>query len=311
MNASTEKRSAGFWQLADPKIWIASAIPMAVAFVFSYRQARPGSLPWFILAVISIFLIEIGKNAVNEVVDYHSGVDRDIDEDKKTHFSGGKKTIVQGKLTVSQVKKAAVYTYIPAVVIGLIIVVFREFNVIWIGIAGVGASLLYSIPPFKFAYRGLGEAAVGFTFGPLLVSGMNLMLTGALDLKVLAVSVPIGLLIANVLWINQFPDYETDKKGDKRNWVVRLGRKSSAYIHGLLFLSAYLCFIALSIIYKSYIMLLPGVSVPFAVKSFKNAMKNYDDIQKLTFSNLSTIRIYAITGATLIISYILHEALRI
>ncbi len=301
----------GFWQLADPKIWIASMVPMAVAFVYSFRNRTEGSIPWFILAVIAIFLIEIGKNAVNEVVDYISGVDKDIDEDKKTPFSGGKKTIVEGKLTTGQAKKIALATYIPAVIIGLVIVFFREFDVLWVGMLGVGASLLYSVPPFKFAYRGLGEIAVGFTFGPLIMTGVNLLMTGEIDHGVLAASVPIGLIIANVLWINQFPDYETDKKGDKKNWVVRLGKKTASYIYGLVFLLVYLSFIVLSIVYNSYMMLLPMISLPIAIGSIRNAIRNYDNVKQLIFSNKRTIQIYQLTGLLLIVSYIFYELFNI
>lgn len=297
----------GFWQLADPKIWVASVVPMAVAFVYSYNDMRPGSIIWFVIAVIAIFLIETGKNAVNEVVDYISGVDRNIDDDKKTPFSGGKKTIVEGKLTVKQAKMTALLTYIPAVMIGLVIVFFREFNVLWPGLLGVGISVLYSIPPFKFAYRGLGEAAVGFTFGPLLMTGMNILLTGALDIKVALASVPVGILIANVLWINQFPDYEVDKKGNKKNWVVRLGKKTASYIHGLIYLGAYLAFIPVAIAYKSPVMLIPIITVIMAYQGYINARSNYDDIPKLIFSNIRMVQVYQLTGVLMIIAYILYR----
>lgn len=299
----------GFWQLADPKIWVASAIPMAVAFVYSINDMRPGSLIWFVIAVVSIFLIETGKNAVNEVVDYISGVDKDIAQDKKTPFSGGKKTIVEGKLTIRQAVMTALITYIPAVIIGLMIVFFREFNVLWPGMIGVGISVLYSLPPFKFAYRGLGEASVGFTFGPVIMTGMNILLTGGLDIRVAAASVPIGILIANVLWINQFPDYEVDKKGNKKNWVVRLGKEKSAYIHGFIYLAAYLSFIPIAIMYKSPVMLLPLLSVPLAYQGYKNAVSNHNDVPRLILSNMRMVQVYQLTGIMMIAAYIIYRSI--
>ena len=141
----------GFWQLADPKIWIASTVPMSP-------------------------------------------------------FSGGKKTIVDGKLTPGEVKVLSYATMLAACAIGVIIVLYREFDVLWIGLAGVFMSVFYSIPPFRFAYSGLGELAVGFTFGPLITTGMYLVLTGSVEPRVVAASLPVGFLIANVLWINQYPD---------------------------------------------------------------------------------------------------------
>ncbi len=66
----------GFWQLADPKIWIASTVPMLVAVALAY--AKTGSLDWGWLAIafVGVYLIEIGKNAVNEFFDFLSGADR-------------------------------------------------------------------------------------------------------------------------------------------------------------------------------------------------------------------------------------------
>jgi len=103
MNNHNAKRIwAGFWQIADPKIWIASTIPMAVgaALAFAYRGSF--SWGWFLAGAAAIYLLEIGKNAINEYIDYLSGVDRFVTPDKRTPFSGGKKTIVDGKLSLKE-----------------------------------------------------------------------------------------------------------------------------------------------------------------------------------------------------------------
>ena len=57
----------GFWQLADPKIWVASTVPMALAAALAIT-AKPAnfSIFWCLLAVAGVYFIEIGKNAVNE-----------------------------------------------------------------------------------------------------------------------------------------------------------------------------------------------------------------------------------------------------
>ncbi len=55
----------GFWQLADPKIWIASTIPMLLAAAMALTAwPEQFSLPWFVLALAAVYLIEIGKNAI-------------------------------------------------------------------------------------------------------------------------------------------------------------------------------------------------------------------------------------------------------
>lgn len=53
-------------------------------------------------------------------------------------------------------------------------------------------------------------------------------------LRWLLASLPIGFLIADVLWINQYPDFEADRQGGKLNWVVRLGKFKGLAVYKLL-----------------------------------------------------------------------------
>jgi 1,4-dihydroxy-2-naphthoate octaprenyltransferase len=295
----------GFWQLADPKIWIASTVPMIVGAAFAYGNAGRFSFYWFVVALAAVYCIEVGKNAVNEWMDFKSGVDRFVTPDKRTPFSGGKKTIVEGKLTLTEVAIIAVVTFILACAIGLYIMFFREMGIFWIGMTGVLLSIMYSLPPFKLAYRGFGEVAVGITFGPLIVLGIYYVQTGRMDMSALWVSIPIGILIANVLWINQFPDYEADAQGNKRNWLVRLGKEKGVKVFALLFSAAYLWFVVLAVILNNPFWLLGLVSIPLAVKAVRVARQHYDDIPRLTEANLKMVQVYQITGLTMTIAAIL------
>jgi 1,4-dihydroxy-2-naphthoate octaprenyltransferase len=124
----------GFWQVADPKIWVASTVPMVVGVLLSVSYAKEFRLFWMVLAFVGVYLIEIGKNAINECVDYISGADRYVDTEHRTPFSGGKKTIVDGLLTVNQSAWIGVVTMALAAVIGIVFVLFREPKVIIFGI---------------------------------------------------------------------------------------------------------------------------------------------------------------------------------
>lgn len=304
-NVEVKRLWKGFWQIADPKIWVASTIPMLVGAALSYGITGRFSLPWFLLSLVGIYFIEIGKNSSNEYVDYKTGVDRNIAPENRTPFSGGKKTIVQGKLSLDEVLYIAIGTFLLACGIGLIIVIFREPKILWVGILGVFISIFYSVPPFKFAYTGLGEFAVGLTFGPLVTLGMYMVMSGSFDYRVMIVGLPIGFLISNVLWINQYPDYEADKEGNKKNWVVRMGKEKGIVVYGLLFLLAYLSLIAISILYRNPFWLLGWLSIPLAIKSVRIAREEFNNIPKLVKANTNTVIIYQLTGLTLVIASLL------
>ncbi|MDI3519171.1 MAG: 1,4-dihydroxy-2-naphthoate polyprenyltransferase [Caldanaerobacter sp.] len=64
---------------------------MFIATTYAYGKTGEFDLFWFVVFVVGIYFIEIGKNAVNEFIDYKSGVDIFVTPDKGTPFSGGKK----------------------------------------------------------------------------------------------------------------------------------------------------------------------------------------------------------------------------
>jgi 1,4-dihydroxy-2-naphthoate polyprenyltransferase len=301
----------GFWQVADPKIWVASAVPMAagavLAFTLEGAFSRWEDWLWLAVAAAGIFLIEIGKNALNEVIDYNSGADPGVDEAHRTPFSGGKKAILDGALSVKQCAAIAFFTFLAAMVIGLLIVILRHWEVLWMGLAGSILAVIYSLPPFKLCYRGWGELAVGITFGPLVLLGMYVTLTGHYAVMPLLVSLPLGALIANVLWINQFPDYEADRDAGKRNGVVRLGKKRASAVYVILFVLCYLAVIGIAVYARSAIWLIALGSLPLAIIASQNCIKNHDDIKKLVKSNVYTVLIFQITGGLLIIAALLHR----
>lgn len=311
MNSHKLQRTwAGFWQIADPKIWIASTIPMAVGAAIAYTHLGSFRWNWFLVGVAAIYLLEIGKNAINEYIDYNSGVDRFVSADKRTPFSGGKKTIIDGKLTLQENLTIGTVTILTGSMLGLYIVVAREFSVLWIGLAGVFFALFYSLPPFKFSYRGMGELVVGFTFGPLITMGTFLVQTHTISIEVILASIPLGFMIANVLWINQYPDYEADLKGGKMNGVVRLGKKKGVAVFALLFALAYLFLMILAVLSKNPLWLLSLLSLPLAIRAVKVARLQFNNISELIEANAKTIQIYQITGITMIIAALLPVLLR-
>lgn len=299
MASSFSRLIQGVWRLADPKLCIASTVPMVVSTAMAYKALGYIDIYWLFLSFFGVYLIETGKNAINEVVDYKSGVDRFVTPDKRTPFSGGKKTIVDGLLTVEETKIIALVTMLAAAAIGLYIAIAREPMVLWIGIAGFLISIFYSLPPFKFCYRGLGEFAIGLTYGPLVVSGTYLVQTHTVNLEILLLSLMIGFLIANVVWINQYPDYEADARGYKRNWVVRLGKEKGIVVYILLYVLAYLSLLIAVFFTGNPLLLIALLSAPIAKRSVDVAKKYYDDIARLVEANAKTIQVYQMTGLTL------------
>lgn len=290
----------GFWQLADPKIWVASTVPMLVGGALAWGDTGQFSLYWFAVALIGVWAVEIAKNATNEVADRE--IDAAIAPDRRTPFSGGKKTLVQGLLTVRQAQVIAAATLAVAALIGLYVILRREPNVLWIAAFGGFFAVFYSLPPFRFNYRGLGEAVVGLTFGVLILAGIYLTLTHTLTWRVAVTGLPLAFLITNVLWINQFPDLEADAGGGKRNWVVRLGRRRAVRVFALLFSGAFLSASTLIVVHQNPIWIITLAALPQARAAVAVAREHYDDIPNLLPANAKTVLVYQITGLAMTIA---------
>lgn len=219
--------AAGVWRLADPKISLASFAGMFLGACAAAATVHV-AWGWLALTVFGIFCIEVAKNASGEVYDWDSGTDLAIRPEDRSPFSGGKRVMVDGLLSRRQTWTVAAVTYALGALAGLVIASVRAPDVLWIGVIGGAIAFWYHAPPFRFAYRGLGELAVGLAYGPLILAGTFLVQAGHVSPWVLWTSIPLGLLVAAFLWANEFPDYVADKAAGKRTLVVRLGRPLAA-----------------------------------------------------------------------------------
>ncbi|OQX11669.1 MAG: 1,4-dihydroxy-2-naphthoate octaprenyltransferase, partial [Thiothrix lacustris] len=86
-------------------------------------------------------------------------------------------------------------------------------------------------PPLSLNSRGLGEPTIALSFGILTPLGAWFVQTGTLAWYPIVISLPLSLLIMNILLINQFPDREADAASGKHHWVVRFGADSAAKVY--------------------------------------------------------------------------------
>lgn len=229
---------AGFWRLADPKISLTSVAATCVGASVAAVDA-PFSWGWLVLTLLGLFAVEVAKNAWGDIFDYDSGDDLAVAPEDRTAFSGGKRVLVDELLTRRQTWGMAIGFGLAGLLIGLVIVVFREPAALWIGAAGVVLGWSYHGPPLRFAYRGLGELDVVVCYGPLIALSVYLIQTHQLSWQVFWLSLPLGLIVAAFLWVNEFPDYEADRLSAKRNLVVRLGRYTASRVLPLIYLAAF------------------------------------------------------------------------
>ncbi|MDT8410672.1 MAG: prenyltransferase [Wenzhouxiangellaceae bacterium] len=228
----------GFWRLADPKISLTSLAAIYVGVSVAAAEAA-FSWTWLAVTLLAFFALEVAKNAWGEVFDYDSGTDLAVAPEDRTAFSGGKRVMVDGLLTRGQTWAMAAGFTSLGLLAGLAIVLLREPSAFWIGLVGFSLAWSYHGPPLRLAYRGLGELDVALCYGPLITLSAYLIQAHALSWQVFWLSLPLGLIVAAFLWVNQFPDYLADRSHGKRNLVVRLGREPASRVLVLIYLAAF------------------------------------------------------------------------
>jgi len=188
--------------------------------------------------LLGVLLLHASSNLANDYFDDLNGSDRN--NPIITPFSGGSRVIQDGLLTGRQMGIAALLCLAGGCVIGLVLALMRGWPVLLIGFLGVMAGYLYSAPPVWLASKGLGEATTGFCFGPLIVLGTHYVIARSLSWLPLIASLPVGLLITGVLYLNEFPDQTADSKSGKKNLMLRLGERRSKNAFGYIMLLTYL-----------------------------------------------------------------------
>lgn len=248
------------------------------------------------LVMVGALLAHAAVNAFNNYFDYRSKID---ERTNKTPFSGGVDTLVKGMMKPSE---ALIVSLLCIIFAGLIGIYFLErmFNTLLpLVIYGAVAIVLYT--PALSRIHALSELIAGSGFG-LMGLGVYITQTGVADATGIAIFVPITILVALLLFLNEFPDAEADKQAGRRHIVILFGRRRSALLYVAGQAATYLSII-IAVVLRAmpFTTLLSLATLPIAHKAASIALKNYDRTQDLVpalGSNvifiLSTISLLAI-----------------
>jgi len=189
------------------------------------------------LTLLFALCAHAGANVLNDYYDALSGCDAANDE-RIFPFTGGSRMIQNGVLTVSETG-AFGYTLLMLVIpAGLWLTAESASGLMFIGLAGLLVGWAYSAPPFKLQSRGLGEFGITAAW-LLVVVGSDFVQRHAFSFAPVAAGLGFALLVANVLFINQFPDVKADAQSGKRTLIVRLGVGRARWGYALIALLCY------------------------------------------------------------------------
>ena len=299
--------SFGFLALRTTRLpfLTATIIPVLLGILIA---ARNGSfdLVAAALTVVGAAFVQLGLNVANDVFDTVQGAD-DANV-TPTQFSGGSRVIQYGLVSLRQMATLATVFYVLAGLIGLVLLATHgSAALLVIGIVGYIVSLGYTAPPLKFVYRGLGELAVAFGFGPLMLLGAYVVQTrGALSWEPFAASIPIALLVALILYVNEIPDRRGDARAGKRTLPVRFSRAAVIGGYRVAAAGAYVALVAgvvLGILPIPTLLLL--LTIPLALRVSRGLEPNYENPYGLMAIMGVNIQLHLFAGLLLLLGYAL------
>jgi 1,4-dihydroxy-2-naphthoate polyprenyltransferase len=181
-----------------------------------------------------------------------------------------------GLLSLPLLRNTILVCYGIAVLIGLALTAIAGWPVIVIGLLSIFASWAYSAGPWPFGRHGFADPLFFLFFGTMSVIGTYYVQAAAvlgsehwraaLPFAAVAVSLPIGALITDILIIDDIRDCEFDVEKGKNTIAVRFGKGWSRLEFVCLLVFAYLMpfWFWRSLGFSAWV-LLPLITLPLAV----------------------------------------------
>jgi 1,4-dihydroxy-2-naphthoate octaprenyltransferase len=267
--------------------------------------ARHGAFDWglALLTVIGAAFAHLGINVANDIFDTLSGADEA--NVNPTQFSGGSRVLIYDLLTLRQLVALDTALFGAAILIGLALVwLTGSMLLLAIGAAGVLIGLAYTAPPLKLVYRGLGEIAVALGFGPVMLLGAYVVQTGRLSWEAAVASVPVAILIALVLYVNEIPDRSGDAAVGKRTLPVRMPADAVTSLYLVAAMTAFAVIVvgAIGGLLPPFT-LLALAAVPLAFRVHRGIQANYSSPYALMGFMGTNVSLHLLTGVGLLLGY--------
>ena len=219
---------SAWWRSTQPHSFVASAVGVFLGTAIAHARAGAFDPAAFLVTLAGVVVLQAATNMSNDTVDYLNGVD-DLPPRLVSPFTGGARVLPEGQLTVRAHRRAWIALYAIGALLGIYLAATRPngWLLVALGLVGGALAVFYTLPPFSLQYHGLGDVAVGVVFGPIVTLGAYTVQAGGVSWEAFFASIPLGILVAAFLFVNEMPEHETDPRGGKRTIPARLGLERS------------------------------------------------------------------------------------
>ena len=225
------------------KYWfLLSRIPFLSVMILPYILGALLSGRLFGIFNWLVFWIGLFGSLLVQLIAHYSGEIYDLPEDRlsvtleKNFFTGGSGVLVENLIGPRKVKNLIRLVISLAIITGLILQFYFKTGkwTLWLGASGIICAYFYSKPPWRWVNRGIGEIFIAYSFGWLAVNAGFYLQASRFSVLAAWVCLPIACSAANIILINEYPDYPADKQTGKLNLLVRIGKEKVAVLYAWL-----------------------------------------------------------------------------
>jgi len=208
-----------------PKTLPAAVAPVLLGSSMAYANGVLRLDAAFLCAAFAL-LIQIGTNFANDYLDGIRGTDTEA-------RLGPQRAVAAGLIAPTLMRAATIVVLTVGFCVGLALVPYGGWWLLVVGVASVACAWLYTGGPYPLAYNGLGDVFVVLFFGLIAVGCTYYVQSLTIHLDVLLLGLGCGLLVNNILVVNNYRDIAEDAQANKRTLVVLLGRRFALFQYRL------------------------------------------------------------------------------
>ena len=218
------------WVVASrPRTLVASLSPVCIGASLALREVDEVSWILVCLCLAFAMFIQVGANFANDYYDFVKGAD---DERRL----GPARSVASGVVSPSVMRMVAFGTLSFGFALGLFLMELSGagWPLLLVGVASVFCALAYTAGPWPLAYLGLGDVFVVLFFGLVATGVTHYVLVHKVGLDWIPVwwaGLAVGLIVNNLLVVNNHRDAEEDVACGKRTLVARFGRKFGVVLY--------------------------------------------------------------------------------
>lgn len=235
--ATLQNSFARYFAATRPAFLAASLMACMIGLVISWHDSVAFNTLRAFITVLFAMLAHAGVNVLNDYYDALNGTD-ELNTERIFPYTGGSRFIQNGVLSKEQTRNFGALLMVVVMLAGLWLMSVSNWQLFYIGFAGLLIGWAYSAPPLRLDSRGLGEFCVASGFLAITV-GSDFVQRGGFFAAPFIVGLSYALLVADLLYMCQFPDRTADKAVGKLHWVARLDLRQARWGYVLIAALAY------------------------------------------------------------------------